>query len=132
MQENIQTKYTNRALAYIGDCVFELCVRTHLVNLGIAHSAKLNKEALGFVTAKNQALFMESIRPLLTDDEELVCRRGRNMTHNNIPKSASRDEYSHATELEVLFGYLYLCNDHPRIDLLFSHIVKLHDELVKK
>jgi len=126
MQENINNKYTNRALAYIGDCVYELCVRRHLVELGIAHSAKLNKEALGFVTAPKQAAYMEGIRHMLTDEEELVCRRGRNMTHNNIPKSASKDEYCHATELEVLFGYLYLSNNQERIDELFSAVIALH------
>jgi len=128
MQDNnINHKYTNRALAYIGDCVFELCVRKHLVNEGIAHSAKLNKEALGFVTAQKQAAYMEGIRDMLTDEEELVCRRGRNMTHNNIPKSASKSEYSHATELEVLFGYLYLSGAQERVDELFSRILELHD-----
>ena len=128
MQENINNKYTNRALAYIGDCVFELCVRRHLVNLGIAHSAKLNKEALGFVTAPKQASYMEGIRNMLTEEEELVCRRGRNMTHANIPKNASKDEYCHATELEVLFGYLYLSDRQDRINELFSEIVALHNE----
>ena len=127
MQENINNKYTNRALAYIGDCVFELCVRRHLVNLGIAHSAKLNKEALGFVTAQKQAAYMEGIRDMLNEEEELVCRRGRNMTHANIPKSASKEEYSHATELEVLFGYLYLAQRQDRIDAIFSRIVELHN-----
>lgn len=127
MQENINNKYTNRALAYIGDCVFELCVRRHLVNLGIAHSAKLNKEALGFVTAPRQAFYMEGIRDMLTENESLVCRRGRNMTHANIPKGASKNEYSHATELEVLFGYLYLAGEHDRIDELFSKIIDLHN-----
>ena len=127
MQDNVTNRYTGRALAYIGDCVFELCVRRHLVEQGIAHSAKLNKEALGFVTATKQAAYMEGIRGMLTEEEALVCRRGKNMSHNNIPKSASKEEYSHATELEVLFGYLYLSQRQDRIDELFSMIVELHD-----
>ncbi len=124
---NVSINYTNRALAYIGDCVFELCVRRHLVDLGIAHSAKLNKEALGYVTATRQAYYMEALRPDLTDEEELVCRRGRNMNHSNIPKSATMEEYRHATELEVLFGYLYLCKREERIDELFQKIIRLHN-----
>ncbi|MBO4972743.1 MAG: Mini-ribonuclease 3 [Clostridia bacterium] len=127
MQDNVTNRYTGRALAYIGDCVFELCVRRYLVEQGIAHSAKLNKEALGFVTATRQASYMEGIREMLTEEEDLVCRRGKNMSHNNIPKSASKEEYSHATELEVLFGYLYLSQRQNRIDELFSRIVELHD-----
>ena len=102
-------------------------MRRYLVEQGIAHSAKLNKEALGFVTATRQASYMEGIREMLTEEEDLVCRRGKNMSHNNIPKSASKEEYSHATELEVLFGYLYLSQRQNRIDELFSRIVELHD-----
>lgn len=127
MQDNVTNRYTGRALAYIGDCVFELCVRRHLVEQGIAHSAKLNKEALGFVTATKQASYMEGIRGMLTEEETLVCRRGKNMSHNNIPKSASKEEYSHATELEVLFGYLYLSQRQDRIDELFLRIIELHN-----
>lgn len=114
--------YTTSSLAYLGDCVFELRVREHLVRSGISRSATLNRTALSFVTAPKQAAFMEKIRPTLTEEEQLVCRRGRNMPHSNIPKSASASEYSRATELEVLFGYLYLTEKNDRINELFALI----------
>ena len=112
--------YTTPSLAYLGDCVFELCVREHLVRSGVSRSATLNRAALSFVTAPKQAVFMERIRQALTEEEQLVCRRGRNMPHANIPKSASAAEYGRATELEVLFGYLYLIGNKARIDELFA------------
>ncbi len=114
--------YTTSSLAYLGDCVFELCVREHLVRSGVSRSSTLNRAALSFVTAPKQAVFMERIRPILTEEEQLVCRRGRNMPHANIPKSASASEYSRATELEVLFGYLYLTEKNDRINELFALI----------
>ncbi len=118
-----QNEYTTQALAYVGDAVYEICVRTHLVRTGKSHSAALNKAALMFVTAPKQALAIEKIRPLLTEEEELVCRRGRNLNHSNIPKNATVGEYRHATELECLFGFLHLSGQRERIDELFSVIV---------
>ncbi len=116
-------EYTTQALAYVGDCVYEICVRTHLVKAGKSHSRELNKAALMFVTAPNQSLAIEKIRGLLTEEEELICRRGRNLSHTKIPKNATVGEYRHATELECLFGYLHLKGDKKRIDELFEVIV---------
>ena len=106
-------------LAYLGDCVLELLVREHLVQKGLAKSAQLNKAALSFVTAKAQAQAMERILPLLTEDELAYFRRGRNMSHSNIPKCATPDEYRAATGMEVLFAYLHLTHNQDRISELF-------------
>ena len=106
-------------LAYLGDCVLELLVREHLVQKGLAKSAQLNKAALSFVTAKAQAQAMERILPLLTEDELAYFRRGRNMSHSNIPKCATPDEYRAATGMEVLFAYLHLSHNTERIQALF-------------
>ncbi len=116
-------EYTTQALAYVGDCVYENCVRTHLVKTGKSHSRELNQAALAFVTAPNQARAIEKIRSSLTEEEELICRRGRNLSHSKIPKNATVGEYRHATELECLFGYLHLNGDHARIGELFALIV---------
>lgn len=106
-------------LAYLGDCVLELLVREHLVQKGLAKSAQLNKAALSFVTAKAQAQAMERILPSLTEDELAYFRRGRNMSHANIPKCATPDEYRAATGMEVLFAYLHLTHNQDRISELF-------------
>ena len=108
------------ALAYLGDSVMELCVRKMLVEKGFSSSKKLNAKALEYVTAKAQAQAAAKILPLLTEEEDAVYHRGRNISHANVPKSASYAEYRMATGLETLFGYLHLAGKLERIDQLFS------------
>ena len=117
------------ALAYLGDCVLELCVRRHLVELGYSTSRHLNAEALHFVRASAQAEAMKRILPVLTETEAAYFRRGRNIGHTNVPKSATVSEYRAATGMEVLFGYLHLSAQTERIDELFKigYIETPHD-----
>ena len=111
---------TTPALAYLGDSVLEVCVRTYLVaERGLSTSAHLNRAALDFVRASAQSEAMGRIEPLLTEEEAIVYRRGRNMGHGNVPKSASVAEYRRATGMEVLFGYLSLTGQTRRMDHLF-------------
>ncbi|MBE6602572.1 MAG: Mini-ribonuclease 3 [Ruminococcaceae bacterium] len=107
------------ALAYLGDCVLELCVRRHLVEKGLSTSAHLNAEALDFVRAPAQAEAMKRILPHLTEEEDRYFRRGRNLGHGNVPKRATVSEYRAATGMEALFGYLHLTGQSERIDELF-------------
>lgn len=108
------------ALAYLGDSVLEVCVRTYLVTeLGLSTSAHLNRASLDFVRATAQSEAMGRIEPCLTEAEATVYRRGRNMGHGNVPKSASVAEYRRATGMEVLFGYLSLTGQRERMDYLF-------------
>ena len=108
------------ALAYLGDCVIELCVRRHLVNEGLSTSAHLNAAALDYVRAPAQAEAMKRILPHLTEEEEGYFRRGRNIGHTNVPKSATVSEYRTATGMEVLFGFLHLSERNERINELFT------------
>ena len=108
------------ALAYLGDAVLEVCVREHLVNSGLSSSARLNSMALEYVKASRQAEAMKKILPVLTEEEEAVFRRGRNMGHTNTPKSATVSEYRSATGMEALFGYLHLEGRKERIAELFA------------
>ena len=108
------------ALAYLGDCVLELCVRDHLVRRGLSKAGHLNAEALHYVRASAQAAAMEKLLPLLSEEELLYYKRGRNSGHLNIPKSARPSEYRMATGMEVLFGYLHLSGHADRIAQLFA------------
>ena len=108
------------SLAYLGDCVMELCVRTRLLQRGFSTSRDLNAEALHYVRAGAQADAVERILPLLTEQEAAVYRRGRNLGHTNIPKSATMAQYRMATGMEVLFGYLHLSRQTERIAELFE------------
>lgn len=111
---------STEALAYLGDSVLEIRVRQKLVDSGISGSGSLNKASLLYVKASEQAKAMHRIIPLLTEQEELVFKRGRNMSGGNVPKSATMSEYRLATGMEVLFGYLHLLGRYDRIDELFS------------
>ena len=113
------TTISSAALAYLGDCVMELCVRELLVSKGISHSADLNRYALEFVKAGAQSEAMKLILPLLSEEEEAVFKRGRNIGHTNTPKSATAGQYRTATGMEALFGWLRLSGREDRIKELF-------------
>ena len=108
------------ALAYLGDCVIELCVREHLVQTGLSTSAHLNAAALDFVRAGAQAEAMKRLLPHLTEEEDAYFRRGRNIGHTNVPKRATVAEYRAATGMETLFGYLHVTGQTARISELFA------------
>lgn len=107
------------ALAYLGDCVLEICVREMLVKRGVSSAKNLNSTALRFVKAEAQAEAVMKILPILSDEENAAYRRGRNIGHTNVPKSATVGQYRMATGLEALFGYLKLLDRQKRIDELF-------------
>ena len=111
---------TTPALAYLGDSVLEVCVRTYLVTeRGLSTSAHLNRASLDFVRASAQSEAVGRMEPHFTEEEAAIYRRGRNMGHGNVPKSASVAEYRRATGMEVLFGYLHLTGQTERLDHLF-------------
>ena len=111
---------TTPALAYLGDSVLEVCVRTYLtVERGLSTSAHLNRASLDFVRASAQSEAVGRMEPYLTEAEAAVYRRGRNMGHGNVPKSASVAEYRRATGMEVLFGYLHVTGQTARMNYLF-------------
>ena len=108
------------ALAYLGDSVIEVLVREKLVFDGFSDSGNLNRESLKYVKAGAQAAAMRKILPSLSEEEEAVFKRGRNMSGGNVPKSATMSEYRTATGMEVLFGYLHVTKKTERIKELFE------------
>ena len=108
------------ALAYLGDSVFELLVRQMLVEKGISDSRRLNTEALKYVTASAQAAAVRRILSALTEEENAVYHRGRNIGHTNVPRRATVMEYRMATGLEALFGYLHVTGRTERTRELFD------------
>ena len=111
-------------LAHIGDCVFELMVRSWLVLHGKATNKGLHKATVRYVSAPAQAERVEKIMPMLTQEEQDVYRRGRNSSPHTIPKAASREQYQAATALEALFGWLYLRGDTERLNELFERMME--------
>lgn len=102
-------------LAYLGDAVYELIIRSKLVESGIMHVSDLNKAAVSYVRAGAQAELIHSIEPKLTEEELSVFHRGRNVKSSAVAKNASVTEYRNATGFEALVGYLYLQGRMDRI-----------------
>ena len=111
---------SNLGLAHIGDCVYELMVRSMLICSGRSTSAGLHRETVKYVSAPAQAAAVAKILPLLSDEERDVYRRGRNTRVNSVPKNADISQYHAATGLEALFGWLYLNARHERLNELFT------------
>jgi ribonuclease-3 family protein len=106
-------------LAYIGDAVFELVIRTKILSTGNAPVHVLHKRSSNLVKAKTQASMMRSIESVLSDEELGVYKRGRNAKAGTNPKNVSVGEYRVATGFEALIGYLYLKEEYKRmIDLI--------------
>lgn len=114
------------SLAYLGDSVYELKIRTYLVNTGIYKVNKLQSKALDYVTAKKQCEFINKMidNNILSEDEITIVKRGRNAKVYSHPKSTDIVTYKWATSLECLFGYLYLLKKEERIEELIKYILE--------
>jgi len=114
------------SLAYLGDSVYELKIRTYLVNTGIYKVNKLQSKALDYVTAKKQCEFINKMidNNILSEDEITIVKRGRNAKVYSHPKSTDILTYKWATSLECLFGYLYLLKKEERIEELIKYILE--------
>ena len=101
--------------AYVGDCVYELYIRTKLVNETKLKPHELHIKAIGYVKAKAQAERLKNIYDKLTDEEKDIVRRGRNAENHHLPKNANVQEYMYSTAFEALIGYLYLTKQNKRL-----------------
>ena len=108
LEEQDLRTYSPLTLAYIGDAIFELVVRTVLVERKNTQAEKLHKAATKIVKAETQALMIEAIKEELTEEELAVYKRGRNAKAVTRAKNATMSEYRRATGFEALMGYLYL------------------------
>lgn len=107
--------YSPLTLAYIGDCVYDLVIRTVVVERGNEPANKLHKKTVTYVKAQTQAAMIEALVPFLTEEEEAVYKRGRNAKSYTSAKNASISDYRKATGMEALVGYLYLTGQEARI-----------------
>lgn len=101
--------------AYIGDCVYELYIRTNLVNTTKLKPHAMHVKAIQKVKAKSQAELLKKIYNNLTEEEKDIVRRGRNAESHHLPKNSNVQEYRYATAFESLIGYLYLTNKIDRL-----------------
>ncbi len=101
--------------AYIGDNVYELFIRTHLVDITSLKPHKLHIEAIKYVKAKAQAQILKKIYEDLSEEEKNIVRRGRNAENHHLPKNANVQDYMYSTAFEALIGYLYLTKKYVRL-----------------
>ncbi len=109
--------------AYVGDAVFELYIRTYLINTTNLKPHELHVKSIKYVKAKAQADILQKLETDLTEDEKDVVRRGRNTQTHHIAKNASVQDYMYATAFEALIGYLYLTKQDERLTEILSRVV---------
>jgi ribonuclease III family protein len=122
-ENHVDAKQLNSlALAYMGDSVFEIYVRRHLLQSGRVRPHFLHREGTRYVSAKAQCqiLFQLMNDGVLTDDEKAVVMRGRNAKSGTIPKNTDVQTYRYSTAFEALMGYLYLTGAVVRLEELIS------------
>ena len=108
-------QYSPLVLAYIGDGIYDIIIRTMILSHGNAPVNKLHKECSSFVKAPAQMEMYHAIEGILTEEEESIYRRGRNAKSYTTAKNATITEYRVATGFEALLGYLYLTDRMNRI-----------------
>lgn len=123
-EQDVQA-YSPLTLAYIGDAVYELIVRTVVVERANRSANDLHKKAVKYVKAEAQSAMIQALLPVLTEEEEAVFKRGRNAKSYTTAKNASVGDYRRATGFEALIGYLYLTEQTERILFLVKEGIAL-------
>ena len=113
-------------LALVGDGVYEVFIRNHVLSSNTSLSAhKIHTAAIGFVKAKNQAIIMHVLEEKLTEEEGYIYKRGRNAKSATVPKNADVRDYRMATGLEALIGYLYLVGNKERLHYILNASIQI-------
>ena len=115
LQEVDLRTYSPLTLAFVGDCIYDLILRTVIVERHNASPNQLHREKSRLAKASAQAQMAEALQPHLTPEEAAVYRRGRNAKSHTTAKNASVLDYRKATGLEALYGYLYLSGQEERL-----------------
>ena len=116
--------YSPLALAYIGDGIFDLVIRSIVVGKGNTKASQLHYRTSHIVKAKTQAEMMKVLEEILTVEEADIYRRGRNAKSPTMAKNATMSDYRNATGFEALMGYLYLKDEFPRIVELVKYAIE--------
>lgn len=130
--ENRAKQLNGAALAYIGDAVYEVAVRRHLISLGETNPNRLHQSAVKFVEAKSQAQVMHhwiNKNDFLNEEELTMYKRGRNHKSNSKAKSASIGDYRQATGFESLMGWLYLSGQVERLQQLQEEAIEFINDI---
>ena len=116
------------ALAYMGDAVYEVFVRKHVMQQGAVYVDKLHKMGVNYVKAASQAKAIKGIFDSLTLEEQSLVKRAKNRKVTTKAKNADIFDYKWATAFEALIGYLYLCDEHERMEEVIHRGMEIIDE----
>ena len=112
-------------LAFVGDSVQQLMVRTKLASTSTAKAGELHKLQSEQIKASAQAKYMDELMSILTEDEIAIFKRARNTHMKKKKKNASVADYKKASGFEAVIGYLYLLGKNERLNQLFEIIEKI-------
>ena len=115
LEEKDWSQYSPLPLAYIGDSVFDVIIRTVIVKHANMQTAKMHRKASSVVNAGTQAKIADALQPYLREDEAAIYRRGKNSKPLHSAKNAAHEDYLKATGFEALIGYLYLKREYVRL-----------------
>lgn len=121
-------EFSPLVLAYIGDAVYELIIRTKVINYGNMQVNKLHRKSAGLVKAGTQANLIKAISGQLTEEERRIYKRGRNAKSFTVAKHATMTDYRMATGFEALVGYLYLDGRYERLIALIWSGLEMIEE----
>ena len=123
LDEGTLEKSSGLSLAFLGDAVWELLIRSYHMASGDPGVQNLHKKTVSLANAAFQSAAAKAILPLLTEEETAVFKRGRNAHPGHVPKNKSGADYHTATGLEALFGWLYAKGEEERVYALFAAAV---------
>lgn len=113
------------ALAFVGDCVYELYIRNFLITERYRDVNELHRKSVFFVKAAAQAYILHKLDAELTEEEKNFVRRGRNAHPHTVPKNADVADYRYATAYEALIGFLYLSGNSERLDYILKKSIEI-------
>ncbi len=120
--------YSPAQLAYAGDAVYELLVRSYVLSKHDISVNKMHRLSVKFVKAESQAYIVSKLMDELSEDEKKIVKRGRNAKVTSSPKNVDFMDYRYATGFEALFGYLFLNNEIDRLMYIFDRIIEITRE----
>lgn len=109
--------------AYVGDSVYEMYVRTYLSNITYLNPHRMHVLSIKYVKAEAQARIVKELD--LSDDEQEIVRRGRNVESHHLPKHATHEDYSYSTAFEALIGCLYMTRKNERLQEILKQSIEI-------
>jgi len=116
-------------LAYVGDAVYELYIRSYLVNKGITRVNELHREAVRYVKATTQSRILHELDGELQPGEKAIVKRGRNAKSGRAPKNTQVIDYRYSTAFEALIGYLQIKGDQQRLSYIIDRAIEIAEKI---